>query len=146
MNHRAWTSWGFLFLGCLTSIFGIVILTIRILALQRWSTVDGHVVESVVLGPDIDDNFTVHITIRWKFNGADYSKTFNNWGRSTGRSSFDRVVARYPPGSSAPILCNPANPSSAFLEARYTASFLIVPASVILGGIVAMILGYFVKP
>jgi hypothetical protein len=55
MNHRAWTSWGFLFLGCLTSIFGIVILTIRILALQLWTTVDGHVVESVVLGPDIDD-------------------------------------------------------------------------------------------
>ena len=146
MNHRAWTGWSFLILGIMTAVFGIVVLTTRLRALDRWTHVDGEVVESVVLGPDIDEMYTPHVTIRWIFNGAEYSKKFSIWGSAGGTGGFDRILARYPKGSRAPILCDPSNPGSAMLEAGYTVGFFIVPAAVILGGIAAAVLGYFIKP
>jgi hypothetical protein len=132
MNSRALTGWSFLILGLLTAVFGAVMLTIRLVALQKWTHLQGEVTDAVVQGPDLDDNFTAKVTVRWKFAGADYSKQFDNWGQSTGRESFDRILARYPKGSAAPILCDPAKPSSAFLDAGYSFSFLAVPSTVIL--------------
>lgn len=119
-------------------------LTIRLIALQRWTHVQGEVTDSIVRGPDIDDNFSAKVTVRWKFNGADYSKDFDNWGQSTGRAGFDRLVARYPKGSAASILCDPSNPSSAFLDAGFNLSFLIVPAAVIFFALLGAALGLFI--
>jgi hypothetical protein len=144
MQSRFWTGWSFIILGLATALTGIVILTIRILALQRWTAVEGEVLNSILEGPDIDEVYYPKITIRWTLNGGQFTKTFNNWGRAGAASSFDKIMARYPKGSRAPILCDPANPSRVFLEAGYTLSFFIAPAGVALGGIAATFLGYFI--
>ncbi|MGA3189890.1 MAG: DUF3592 domain-containing protein [Bryobacteraceae bacterium] len=146
MNRRTSTGWSFLILGLLTAVFGIVILAIRIIALQRWTHVQGEVIVSVVNGPDIEELYRPSITIRWKAGASEYSKKFNDWGSSGSPNSFRAILTRYPKGSPAPILCDPANPSRAFLGAGYTWSFLIAPVAVILGGLAAAILGYLIIP
>lgn len=145
MTNRAWTGWSFLILGLLTAIFGVVILTIRLLALQRWTNVQGEVLEAAVNGPDYDEQYSASVTMTWKFDGKPYSKRFAQWGNG-GTAAAERIVTRYKKGSTASILCDPAHPSNAFFEAGYTLGFLIAPVGVILGGLTAMILGYFIKP
>ena len=132
--------WSQIALGLATVGFGIVVLAIRTVALRRWTMVEGQVLESVVHG--VGGEFSAKVTVRWNFNGSDYSRTFDNWGMDANRGSFDLIVARYPKGGSAPILCNPANPSKAFLEAGHTPSFLMVPGGLMFAGLAIAAVGY----
>jgi hypothetical protein len=109
----------------------IVVLAIRIVALRRWTTVEGQVLESVVV--ETAGEFSARVTVRWNFNGSDYSRTFDNWGTEARRASRDLIVARYPKGGPAPILCNPA------------LSFLMVPGGLILAGLAIAAVGYLLK-
>jgi hypothetical protein len=140
MSTRNWLTWSQIVLGLATVGFGIVVLAIRILALRRWTTVEGRVLESVVV--DTAGEFSARVTIRWNFNGSDYSRTFDDWGTDARRASHDLIVARYPKDGPAPILCNPANPSKAFLEAGHTLSFLMAPGGLILAGLAITAVGY----
>ena len=144
MNSRAWTGWSFLALGLLTAALGIVLLALRIIALQRWTTVSGVVTESTVQGPDFDENYHAMVTLRWNLHGVEYKKAFNNWGQGTGREDYGRIAAKFPQGSSAPLLVNPQKPSEAFLEAGWTIRFLIAPTAVAFFGLVAAALGAWI--
>jgi hypothetical protein len=143
---QAWIGWVFLVLGLLTIGFGIVVLAIRMIALRRWTRVDGEIIESAVLGPDRDKEYWANVTVSWRANGAKYSKKFDNWGRGDERDSFEKIAARYREGSSAPVLFNPSNPSKAYLDAGYSPSFFILPATVIFCGLVIVMIGYSVTP
>jgi len=143
-NQRVWTVWTFLVCGVVVLVGGIVMLTLRLIALQHWSVVQGTVLESVLMGPDEEGIFTATVTVRWKFKDSEYSKKFGNWG-SGGQKEFERIVARYPPGSATPILCDPANPASAYLEAGYRPGFFFVPGLLIALGLLFSVLGYFLR-
>jgi len=99
-----------------------------------------------VIGPGVEEDFHANVTVRWKVKETEYSKKFNNWGTSTGRSSYDRIVARFPKGASAPILYDPANPARAYLDAGYKPGFFFAGAIAIFAGLTVAIVGYFVKP
>jgi hypothetical protein len=142
--NRSWISWVFLILGLLTTGFGVVMLAIRMVALRRWIRVEGEIVDAAVLGPDGEKEYSANVTVRWRANGSEFSKKFDNWG-SGRRDYFERVAAHYPKGSSTPILCNPANPAKAFLDAGYTLRFFMVPATVIFCGLVIVMIGCFVR-
>ena len=60
--HRPWISWVFLILGLLTAGFGVIMLAIRMVALRRWIRVEGEIVESAVLGPDGEKEYSTNIT------------------------------------------------------------------------------------
>jgi hypothetical protein len=94
--HTAWFRWSFLIPGILTAALGIVLLAVCLIALLRWSKVAAEVIESSVLGPDANREYSANITVRWTINGPDHSKKVNNWGNGTGRASFEAVVAQYP--------------------------------------------------
>jgi hypothetical protein len=143
MSTRDWLTSSQIALGLATVGFGIAVLAIRIVALRRWTTVEGQVLESVVV--NTAGEFSARVTVRWNFNGSDYSRTFDNWGTDARRGSYDSIVGRYPKGGPAPILCNPANPSKAFLEASHTLSFLMVPGGLILAGLAIAAVGYLMK-
>jgi hypothetical protein len=100
MSHRFWTAWSFLILGLLTAGLGAVMLTIRLRALKGWTHVEGHVTESAVRGPDMDDSFSATVTVRWQINGSDFSKEFSNWGGrpgAPGSTRSSRATRRAPP-------------------------------------------------
>jgi len=139
--QRTWISWVFLILGLFTAGFGVVILAIRIVALRRWTRVEGEIIEAAVLGPDGEKEYSANVTVRWRANGFEFSKKFDNWGSGSRRDYFERIAAHYPKGSSTPILCNPANPAKAFLDAGYTLRFFMVPAIVIFCGLVIVMIG-----
>jgi len=138
---KPWISWLFLTLGALTAGFGIVTLTIRLIALRRWIRVEGEIIEAAVLGPDGEKEYSANVTVRWRANGSGFSKKFDNWGSGRGRDSFEQIAAHYPKGSSTPILYNPANPAKAFLDAGYTLRFFMVPGIVIFCGLVIVMIG-----
>jgi hypothetical protein len=142
MSTRDWLTSSQIALGAATIGFGIVLLAVRMVAMRRWTTVQGQVLESLVV--DTAGEFSARVTVRWNFNGSDYSRTFDNWGTDGRRGSYDLIVARCPKGGPAPILCNPANPSKAFLEAGHTLSFLMVPGGLILAGLTIAAVGYLV--
>lgn len=131
-----WTGWIFLILGVLTTGFGTVLFGIRLFALKRWTRVHGKVIDSCIAGTDAARSHSANVTIRWNVDGRDYSKTFDDWGSDEARASFEKIVERYPQGSAAPILYNPADPSRAYLLADNELYFLLVPAIVIFIGFV----------
>jgi len=65
-NQRFWTVWCFLLGGVGALVIGIVMVTLRVIALQRWSSVPETVVTSVMEGPDSDSegSFTAHVMLR----------------------------------------------------------------------------------
>jgi hypothetical protein len=131
----------FFVLGTLTTAFGAVLFAIRLRAHQRWTRTVGEVIDSIVAGPDATRSYSAHITIRWNAGGQEYSKVFDNWGSDDSLASFEKIVARYPKGSVAPILYDPAAPSSAYLEADNKLYFLLLPATVIFLGLVIASIG-----
>jgi hypothetical protein len=137
-----WTAWTFLILGILTTAFGAVLLVIRLRALQRWTHAQGEVIDSAVAGPDTTRSYSANITVRWMVDGQQYSKKFDNWGSDESHASFEKFVEHYPIGSAAPILCNPADPSRAYLDADNKLRFLLEPAIVIFVGLVIVAIGY----
>jgi hypothetical protein len=143
--QRPWIGWVFLILGLGTSGFGVIMLAIRLVALRRWTRVEGEVIESAVLGPDGEKEYSANVTVRWRANGSEYSKKFDNWGSGRKRDTFEQIAAHYPKASSTPILCNPSNPSKAFLDAGYTLSFFLGPAILIVCGLVIAMIGFSVK-
>ena len=145
-NNRFWTAWSFIVLGLIALAASLVILGIRVVALERWTTVQGEVTNAVVSGPDEDGNFSAAVTVRWKLNGVESTKRFDNWGNGTGRTSYDAVVARHPKGSTTPILCDPSKPASAFLDAGYTFDFFFAPVLAVLCSLGFVVAGYFIKP
>ena len=137
-----WTSWIFRILGALTTGFGAVLLCIRLLALRRWTRVHGQVIDACVAGPDSSRSYSANVTILWNAGGRDYSKTFDDWASDEPRAYFEKIIERYPKGSTAPILYNPDDPSRAYLQPDNKLHFVLVPAIVIFLGLVIAGIGY----
>ena len=132
----------FLIVGVLTTGFGAVLFGIRLLALNRWTRVQGEVIDARIAGPDATRSYSANVTIGWTIGGLEYSNTFDDWGSDEDRASFERIIERYPKGSVAPILYNPADPSRAYLHADNKLHFLLLPAIVIFIGLVIAGIGY----
>jgi hypothetical protein len=145
-SRRLWTGWSFLVCGLLTLGVGIAILAQRVIALKKWVSVPGTVTKSIVIGPDPQEgNFSAQVTVRWSFQGGEYSKRFANWGNG-GESQMRGIVARHPEGSTTPILCDPAKPSRGYLDAGFRPGFFFAPIICIAVGLIFSILGYLLLP
>jgi hypothetical protein len=144
-TNRAWTGWSFLVLGIAATLGATALLAYRVLALQRWANTQGRVVESKVFGPNDEGSYYAKVTVRWEVNSEGFSKGFATWGNG-GQAAAEKIVARYPQGSAAPILYNPAKPSRAFLDAKPGVGFFLAPVAAVFLSLAAAVLGYLIKP
>jgi cytochrome c-type biogenesis protein CcmH/NrfF len=104
----------------------IIIVLVRSLrratASTRWRATDGRVLSSGVnshYGMHHTMTFEPQVVYEYQSGGQLYHGERVSFGVTAGTSSpdwADRVVARYPPGSSVQVFYDPASPSEAVLE------------------------------
>lgn len=147
-NHAFWTSRSFLWLGFACAAAGLFWAARRVIALQRWSAAPGEVIasklnraESVEGGGYI---YSAMITVRWKVDGYDVERAFDQWGASTSQSRYQAIVDKYRVGSLTEVRYEPAKPSSAYIEAGYTLTFFLFPLLLTIFGSAFAVLGFFV--
>ena len=63
------------------------------------------------------------ITVRWKADGRDVERVFNQWGSSSSLARYQSIVRRYKEGSNVEVRYDPSRPSDAYVEAGYTLDF-----------------------
>jgi hypothetical protein len=146
-TQALWTSRSFLWLGLICAAFGLFLAVRRVIALVRWSAVDGQVVGSELKRTESVDGSVMYsalITIRWTAGEREVVKTFNQWGSASSESFYRKKVDRYPVGSNTEVRFDPAKPTDAFLEAGYTLGFFLFPLLFTVFGSAFAILGYFI--
>jgi hypothetical protein len=138
------------FLSGITALAGLGLLVkalrdrIKTNRAQSWPTAEGKVLESKLREVRDDDSRTwgVHIVYEYCVNGETYRSDV--WRLEAGSSSFtgnaEKVIARYPAGSTVPVFYNPDAPQDALLEPGKMSWWLFLGgACFLVYGVAAMI-------
>ena len=119
-----------------------------VLAARSWLEVPCTIVASEVAEHDSDDGTTYSIEITYRYTVADREYLSNRYrfmsGSSSGYRAKARFVERHPPGSPATCFVNPADPTDAVFDRRWSGMMwlgLIPVAFALVGGglLVAMV-------
>ncbi|MBV9762740.1 MAG: DUF3592 domain-containing protein [Acidobacteriaceae bacterium] len=140
-----WTSRGFLWCGLATLAFGILFGVRRVIAIERWSAATGEVVQaSLEYGTSVEgsDMWAAKISVRWRAGSQEIDRVFDQWGSSSDKGRYARIVDHYRVGSKTEVRYDPSKPANAYIEARYTPPFFLLPLLLGLGGSLFAALGF----
>ena len=146
-NQAFWTSRSFIWLGLACAAAGMFWAARRVAAIQRWSVASGKVVASKLNRASGEDDgyvYSASITVRWKVDGRDVERVFDQWGSSSSLARYQAIVDGYKVGSETEVRYEPSRPSSAYIEAGYTLNFFLFPMLFTVFGLAFALLGFFI--